>query len=70
MAAASDEAVFAWKAAAGALWDLTADPTAGADHYLNVELTKKIRPDHGLPSWFDPAKVTVVLSRHTFLKLG
>ena len=69
LGAARDEAVFAWKAAAGALWTLTADPTLGADHYLNVELTRKIRPDHGLPSWYDPAKVTVVLGRHTFLRL-
>lgn len=57
-----------WKAAAGALWKLEPDPTLGANHYLNTVLTKKIRGGT-LPAWFKEDKVTVVLGRHTFLRL-
>lgn len=57
----------AWRAAAAALWQLTDDPSHGATFYLNVELTKKIRAGT-LPAWFDPAKVTAVIGRHTFLR--
>lgn len=56
-----------WRAATGALWRLLPDPTTGATHYLNVELTKKIRPLHDLPAWFDKTRITAVLGRHTFL---
>lgn len=59
---------WAWEAAAAALWRLLPDPTGGANHYLNVELTKKIRGG-SLPKWFNPAKITVVIGHHTFLKL-
>ena len=58
----------AWKAAAAALWGLVEDPTKGATFYLNPDLTRKIRPNHDLPSWFDPSKVTAVIGRHTFLR--
>ena len=58
-----------WRAAAGAWWRLLPDPTHAALHYLNVELTRKIRPDGGLPKWFDPGKVTATIGRHTFLRL-
>jgi spore germination cell wall hydrolase CwlJ-like protein len=51
-------------AAAAVLCDLEPDPTGGADHYLNLDALA--RP----PAWYDPAKVTVRLGRHTFLKLG
>jgi hypothetical protein len=56
-----------WRAAAGALWRLLPDPTQGATHYLNVELTRKIRPRHDLPSWYDATRVTIVIGQHTFL---
>lgn len=58
----------AWEAASAAWWRLEDDPTDGADHYLNEELTKKIRGG-SLPSWFDPKKVTARIGRHTFLRL-
>lgn len=55
--------------AAGAWWRMLPDPTHGALFYLNVELTKKIRPDGQLPGWWgsdtDPAS-EVVLGSHTF----
>lgn len=44
-----------------------ADPTDGANHYLNVRACRRSR--WGVPSWFDPDKVTAVIGRHTFLKL-
>ena len=66
---AEERAESCWKAAASALWRLSPDPTFGADHYLNVEATKTARKKHDLPAWFDPAKVTVAIGRHTFLRL-
>jgi hypothetical protein len=57
-----------YKAACSAYFELGPDPTNGADHYLNEELTKKINNGQ-LPSWFDEAKVTARIQRHTFLKL-
>lgn len=59
-----------WRAACGAFWRLLPDPTAAADHYLNVELTRESRKDGSLPAWFDPAKVTARIGHHTFLRLG
>lgn len=65
-----------WRAAAGAFWALLPDPTHGASFYLNVPVTLKIRKGT-LPAWAadptdperpDPAKVTTVLGRHTFLR--
>lgn len=56
-----------WRAAAGALWRMLPDPTDGASHYLNVELTRKIRPLHDLPSWYNPARVTARIGHHEFL---
>ena len=48
------------------------DNTQNADHYLNVELTRKIRGGT-LPKWAEEGiqqgKVTVVIGRHTFLNL-
>ena len=52
-------------------WEL-ADNTGYADHYLNVELTRKI---HGgsLPTWAEEGirngKVTKKIGNHTFLRL-
>lgn len=57
-----------WRSAAGVLWDLLPDPVGGASFYLNVPLTKKIRPDHGLPAWYSEEKVTRLIGRHTFLR--
>ena len=57
-----------WRAAAGALWRLLPDPTDGADHYLNEEVTKKLR-EGTLPAWFDSEKVTAKIGNHTFLQL-
>ena len=57
----------AWKAAAISMWSLAPDPTNRAVFYLNVPLTRKIRPNHDLPSWYADDKVTAVIGRHTFL---
>lgn len=43
------------------------DPTKGANHYLNVQACRKSR--WGVPRWYQPAKVTAVIGRHTFLRL-
>lgn len=57
-----------YKAACAAYFKLNPDPTKGANQFLNEELTKKIR-DGSLPGWFDEAKVTARIGKHTFLKL-
>ena len=44
------------------------DPTGGATHYLNPELTRQIRGGT-LPDWADPAKRTAVIGLHWFYKL-
>ena len=56
----------ATQARAGNLKDIT----NGANHFLNVNLTKSQSKKSSLPSWFDPKKVTVTIGNHTFLKLG
>jgi len=43
------------------------DITNGADHFLNINLTKSQRSS--LPKWYDKKKVTVNVGNHTFLKL-
>lgn len=65
------DALFAecWNCVNAAVHGLEPDPTKGANHYLNEELTKRIRPNGDLPSWFDHAKVTARIGLHTFLKL-
>ncbi len=67
-----DEGTFAasYAAAVSAYFGLVSDPTGGATHYLNEELTRKIRGDGTLPKWFDPARVTRRVERHTFLRLA
>ena len=59
-----------WRAAVAAYYRLIPDPTHGADHYLNPTLTRQIRFDHSLPTWYDPDKVTLRVGRHEFLRLG
>ena len=51
------------QARAGTLKDLT----NGADHFLNLELTKS--QNGNVPSWYDPKKVTAKVGKTTFLKL-
>lgn len=50
-----------------------ADNTKNADHYLNIEVTRKIRRDGTLPKWaaegIRDGKVTVKIGNHTFLNL-
>ena len=58
----------AWRCACAAYWKLVPDPTGGANHYLNEELTRKIRGG-SLPTWFDASKVTVRINLHSFLRL-
>lgn len=71
---APDPAVWerCWWAASAAYWQLLPDPTQGATFYLNVPLTRQIRRRHGsatdLPSWYDPARVTAEIGKHTFLR--
>lgn len=57
-----------YKAAVAAYFKLLPDPTKEATHYLNEELTRKIRRG-SLPGWFDETKVTARIGKHTFLKL-
>ncbi len=56
------------KIAQMALANTLEDLSKNADHYLNVELTKRIRGGT-LPSWVDLSKMTVVIGNHTFLNL-
>lgn len=51
------------QARAGTLKDLT----NGADHFLNLELTKS--QTGKVPSWYDPKKVTTKIGKTTFLNL-
>lgn len=57
-----------WQIATGVYYRWIPDPTMGANHYLNVAVTKQMNNGR-LPSWYDPLKVTMNLGRHTFLKL-
>ena len=57
-----------YKAACAAYFGLVADPTDGANHYMNVPLVMKVAGK--LPSWWDETKVTKKLGRHTFAKLA
>lgn len=43
------------------------DPTMGANHYLNV--ATRLKTHGSMPDWYDAEKVTVIIGRHTFLKL-
>ncbi len=58
-----------YKAAAAAYFRFSDDPSNGADHYLNEEMTRKQRGGI-LPGWFDEKKVTARIGRHTFLRIG
>jgi len=57
-----------YKASVAAYFKLIPDPSKGATHYLNEEVTRKMRGGT-LPSWFDESKVTARIGRHTFLRL-
>lgn len=43
------------------------DPTHGATHYLNIELTKKLRGGT-LPNWLQEMTQTVKIGKHTFYR--
>jgi len=62
----------AQRIAQAALAGTLADNTKSADHYLNVEATRKARGGT-LPKWAEDGirngKVTVVIGNHTFLNL-
>ncbi len=62
---------FSWwdseKAAHSAYYGIEKDPTQGADHYLNVELTRKLRGGT-LPAWLLVMKRTAKIGLHTFYK--
>jgi spore germination cell wall hydrolase CwlJ-like protein len=62
----------AQRIAQAALARTLADNTNNADHYLNVEVTKRSRGGT-LPKWAEEGihdgKVTVVIGNHTFLNL-
>ena len=53
------------KAKSGSLKDIT----KGANHFLNVQLTKQQRKGGNLPSWYDSNKVVADYGKHRFLKL-
>lgn len=56
-----------YRAACSAYFGLQPDPTNGATHYLNEELTQVSRGGT-LPKWFYEMEVTVKIGLHTFLK--
>lgn len=56
-----------WRVTCAAFWKLVPDPTHGATFYLNPELTRQIRLDHKLPSWYDPKRVKLRVGHHEFL---
>lgn len=58
-----------WRASVGAYFGILPDLARGADHYLNPDLTRKIRPTRDLPPWYDANKVVAVIGRHEFLRL-
>ncbi len=45
------------------------DITSGANHFLNVQLTKQQRSGGKLPSWYNKDKVVADIGGHQFLKL-
>ena len=53
-----------------AYFGILPDLSRGADRYFNVELTRRIRPLHDRPEGYDAGRVTNVLGRHHFLRLG
>lgn len=57
-----------WWAVCGTQYGWLPDPTNGADHYLNVPLTK-IQRGGTLPPWYDAALITADIDKHTFLHL-
>lgn len=68
-AASEDGRVTSFMAAAGAYFRLVEDPTHGANFYLNPVLTRKIRPDGQLPSWYASDRVVATIGRHEFLRV-
>jgi len=56
-----------FKAAVSAFYKLEKDPTSGSDHYLNEELTMKIRGGD-LPNWVKQMDKMVVIGQHTFYR--
>ena len=62
----------AGKIAKEALAGMLEDLTKNADHYLNVEVTRRLRGGT-LPKWaeegIEKGKITVVIGNHTFLNL-
>ena len=62
-----------YMAGCAAYFKLVADPTNGADHYLNVTAVSRIprwAADPEVPTTINAEWVTAVLGRHTFMKLG
>lgn len=57
-----------WEVATGVYWRRLDDPSGGADHYLNPQLTRKISGGV-LPRWYDAAKITARIGAHEFLRL-
>ena len=55
------------KAAHSAYYGIEKDPTHGADHYLNVGLTRKLRGGT-LPAWLLAMKRTTRIGLHTFYR--
>lgn len=45
------------------------DPTGGATHYLNPEMTRRIRGDGKLPSWAEGVTPVKIIGAHHFFKL-
>ena len=56
-----------WKAAELAIDESVADPTQGATHYLNIEVTKQQRGG-SLPSWAEKLTHTATIGDHDFYK--
>ena len=45
------------------------DPTGGATHYLNPEVTRRIRVDSDLPNWARDEWLTAKIGAHWFYKV-
>jgi uncharacterized protein (TIGR02594 family) len=45
------------------------DPSAGANHYLNLDWCRRNNPNGSWRAWYDPLAVTLTIGAHTFLNL-
>lgn len=51
------------------LMDKVPDPTNGSMHYLNPEVTRRIRPDGKLPDWARDEYISAKIGKHFFYRI-